>query len=199
LQLDLPNGLILQEITYGHPETFSKRGCYYFGRDDHRVRATEINLGNSYHIFITPLDDKEEMVTVVKNDIETFKINVHTYAFSGLVAAWGYQDHWVIEITTLDGIDIIQDGESQKLKNNYEQVCSFQTLSGKPFYFFKKSDLGYGVNYDGVEIHLDYDEIPCNDANENVDPVISRYQNMVHFFAKKDGNWTEVIIGAFNQ
>ena len=194
--LDLSNGLSLieyQDNYFDFPMVES--GCFYNSRD--RVHATEITLDNLYQVNIKSIDSQNELVTVLKDGKIVYEVNIRTSTYSGLLEAWGYQDHWVIEVVTANGIDIIQDGQSLKEKNHYEKVFAFQLLNNKPFYFFKKSGYGFGVNYNNNEIKLEYDDIPYYNAAPGSGGTIHQFQNMVLFYGVKNGAWHYALIGSF--
>jgi len=121
---------------------------------------------------------------------------------------WVYDDHWVLETAkiteTQQGNSVTDnavgrvsvDGQLLNDSRGYEEAFGFQTLNGRPFYFFKKQ-AKIGASYDGVEIPLDYDQVPhygCCSASE-LNP--HRYQDMVDFLAFRDGNWYYVEIGLY--
>ncbi|MFN8398741.1 MAG: hypothetical protein U0X74_01905 [Anaerolineales bacterium] len=170
-------------------------GCFYNFRD--RAHVTEINLDNHYQIITTPIDSENELVTVSKREKIIYKSKIRTSTYSGLLEAWGYQDHWVIEIVTANGVDIIQDGLSLKEKSNYQKVFAFQLLNDKPFYFFEKPDYGFGINYYNDEIQLEYDDIPYYNPAPGSGGTIYQFQNMVLFYGVKNGVWQQAIIGSF--
>ncbi len=68
-------------------------------------------------------------------------------------------------------------------------------MGGKPFYFFRRGGR-IGFSYEGQEVLLGYDRVPhyecCSGAELN--PVHA--ENMVAFFAQRDGKWYYVEIGA---
>ena len=101
----------------------------------------------------------------------------------------------VINIETLG--DIYQDGESLNAREGYEESFGFQTLSGRPFYFYQR-DGSLGYFYNGQEYPLGYDEIPhygcCSGAAYN--PIMAK--NMVAFYATKGEQLYYVEIGAFD-
>jgi hypothetical protein len=127
---------------------------------------------------------------------------------NNLRGLWTYSNHWVLEIArvTLDASSnevslepvgqIIQDGELLNERYGYDHAFGFQLMKGKPFFFFKRQDK-IGVSYDGHEVFLGYTQVPhyqcCSGAELN--PRIA--QNMVAFFAQRDGKWNYVEIGIF--
>jgi hypothetical protein len=206
-QFDLSNGLTLKEYHSTPNIEEHESGCRYAFRD--RAHITEITLSNSYRIVNEPIENLKEKVVVLRNGEEVFETKISQCVYSGLLEAWGYDNHWVIEFVTTDAgcamvpksdiIDIVRDGVSLKNENNYKSVFGFQLLAGKPFYFFKKHDNTFGVNYDGNEIELGYDDIPYSDPHPGLDKSIIQYQNIVVFSAEKDGVWSSVVIGVFNK
>jgi hypothetical protein len=126
-----------------------------------------------------------------------------------LQGLWVYSNHWVLEIVhvnqnissqneiSLDSLgQIIQDGELLNERYGYDDAFGFQLMNGKPFYFFKREGR-IGICYDNHEASLGYVQIPhyqcCSGAELN--PKIA--QNMVAFFAQRDGKWYYVEIGIF--
>ncbi len=122
---------------------------------------------------------------------------------------WTYSGHWVLETAYvrnhIDGNEvdsepsgqITVDGTLLNKKYGYEEAFGFQTLHGKPFYFFKKSGK-INVSYAGVNVATGYDEVHhygcCSAATLNPDV----YQNMVAFFARKGSAWYYIEIGVFD-
>jgi hypothetical protein len=91
---------------------------------------------------------------------------------------------------------IIKDGEDLNQRFGYQEMFGYQLLNGKPFYFFDQ-DGEIGISYDSQETYLGYEIIPhygcCSAAALNPRPA----QNMVSFFARKNGDWHYVEIGVF--
>ena len=204
LQIGLPSDLTLKEYQ-GEPDIDeSESGCRYEFRD--RVHTTEININSSFHIINESSQNSKEEVVVLNNGEEVF---ICQCTFTSLQEAWSYDGHWVIEFVTDDylmkdnsvrqHVDVVRDGISLKKERNYKEVFAFQLLAGKPFYFFKKHDNTFGVNFDGNEIELSYDDIRYDNplAVFGLDLSIFQYQNMVKFSAEKDGVWRSVVIGVF--
>ncbi len=123
---------------------------------------------------------------------------------------WTYNGHWVLETVgtsrqgeSQDGLEgagsgqIIRDEGSLNEKYGYEEAFGFQLIRGKPFYFFREEGR-IGFVYDGQEFMPGYSQIPhygcCSAAEMN--PIHA--ENMVAFFAQRDGRWYYVEIGVFN-
>ncbi|HSD84368.1 MAG TPA: hypothetical protein VLG46_10930 [Anaerolineae bacterium] len=116
-----------------------------------------------------------------------------------------YDDHWVLELAQrLDNPDstttfsgrVFVDGESLNDMYGYQESFGFQTIAGRPFYFYRR-DNQIGVAADGQEVPLQYDEVPhygCCSAGA-LNPRIAR--NMIAFFARRGDRWYYVEIGAF--
>jgi hypothetical protein len=128
---------------------------------------------------------------------------------SALQGLWAYANHWTLEIAHVTQIfsppnevslefygQIVQDGELLNERYGYDEAFGFQLMNGKPFYFFKR-DGRIGISYDSQEVPLGYAQIPhyrcCSGAEVN--PKIA--QNIVAFFAQRDGEWYYVEIGVF--
>ena len=105
---------------------------------------------------------------------------------------WVYAGHWILEVTG----QVIEDGQSLNERADYDETFGFQLLQGEPFYFFKKGS-AIGAVYAGQEIQLRYNEVPhygcCSPAELN--PISA--ENMLAFFAQRDGRWYYVEIGVF--
>ena len=150
-------------------------------------------------------------VTLTRNGHKIYKISIgHGSPIDGLRGLWTYDDHWALETAYVtertEGNTIYSDAVGQVtvdgvLLNNqsgYEEAFGFQTIHGKPFYFFKREGK-INASYNRVEIQLGYDEIPhygcCSGATLNP----SMFQNMVAFFARKGETWYYAEIGVFGQ
>jgi hypothetical protein len=153
----------------------------------------------------------EGWVTLTRAGKEIYKISIGQGSpINGLRGVWVYDNHWALETANVtertEGNTIYSDAVGQVavdgvLLNDqlgYEEAFGFQTIHGKPFYFFKR-DGKINASYDGVEIQLGYDEIPhygcCSAATLNP----SMFQNMVAFFARKGEAWYYAEIGVFGQ
>ncbi len=92
--------------------------------------------------------------------------------------------------------EIFEDGQSLNELHDYTESFNFQLMRGKPFYFFER-DGRVGIVYDGHEVPLGYDRVLhygcCSAGSLSPD----QYENMVGFFAVRDGKWYYVEIGAY--
>jgi hypothetical protein len=129
---------------------------------------------------------------------------------NALQGLWVYDSHWALEAAkisltqkensiTVNAVGrIVVDGQILNESLGYDEAFDFQTLNGRPFYFFKRNGK-VGASFDGVEIPLDYDKVPhygcCSAAELNP----RKYQDTVEFFATRDNNWYFVEIGVFGQ
>lgn len=128
---------------------------------------------------------------------------------SSVQGLWAYSNHWILEIAhvtqkispqneiSLETIgQIVEDGELLNERHGYDDAFGFQLMNGKPFYFFKR-DNRIDISYDDQEVPLGYAQIThygcCSGAELN--PRIA--QNMVAFFAQRDGDWYYVEIGVY--
>ena len=114
--------------------------------------------------------------------------------------------HWMLETAFIDrkmndgGIDdqgigqLVEDGTLINKKYGYQAAFNFQTLGGKPFYFFQripslKSAPTIDAWYNSQIIPLGYDQIPhygCADASA-LNP--RGWPNRLVFFAQKGQTW----------
>ncbi len=123
-----------------------------------------------------------------------------------LQGLWTYGEHWALEVLSTErsfpapGVisdeatgEIYVDGISLNQSKLYEESFGFQTIDGRPFYFFKR-DGQIGIWFDGQETPLGYTEIPhyncCSSAVLNP----RSYQNNVAFFARSGEKWYYVEI-----
>jgi hypothetical protein len=118
-----------------------------------------------------------------------------------------YDDHWVLELAQrVEGAEatvyfsgrVFVDGSSLNNRYGYQESFGFQTIAGRPFYFFERDDK-IGIVYDGAEVALQYDGVPhygCCSAG-TLNPRVAR--NMLAFFAWRGERWYYVEIGAFDE
>lgn len=121
-----------------------------------------------------------------------------------------YDNHWVLELAQEKAIppnqevdsffkgEIFVDGQSLNDLYGYEESYGFQTIHGRPFYFYKR-DGKIGVSYDGQEIALGYDGVwhygCCSGGALN--PRMA--QNIIGFFAWRGDQWYYTEIGVFDR
>jgi hypothetical protein len=142
-------------------------------------------------------------VIVTNDDQEIYRIAI---GVGGPITALRhlrvYDGHWVLETAYVSEDanysargQITEDGILLNDEYNYEEAFGFQTINGKPFYFFKR-DQKINAWYDGQEISLGYDRIPhygcCSYAELN--PYA--WQNRVDFFGLSGKTWYLVQIGS---
>jgi hypothetical protein len=121
-----------------------------------------------------------------------------------------YDDHWVFEIAkaktppsnnqdvdSFFSSEIFVDGQSLNDHHGYEESYGFQTLHGRPFYFYKRESK-IGIFYDGQETDLGYDGLLhygcCSSSALN--PRMA--QNIIGFFARGGDQWYYTEIGVFD-
>ncbi len=113
-----------------------------------------------------------------------------------------YDNHWVLELAGRLAPDVFPgrifiDGKSIDALYGYDQSFGFQTIQGRPFYFYERNEK-VGISYDGHQIPLGYDGVShygcCSGAELN--PRIA--QNMIAFFAWRGAQWYYVEVGVFN-
>lgn len=122
---------------------------------------------------------------------------------------WAYADHWTLEVAHLtekrsfdNNLDydvrgeVIQDGIPLNRQHGYEESFGFQLIKGEPFYFFRKQGR-LGISYADREIMLGYTQIPHDECCSASALNPKSAENMVAFFAQRDGVWYYVEIGVF--
>jgi hypothetical protein len=204
---ELPGGLLLFEFAYVWPppgeevaerELLVSQGGNWYPYIN--MVAPDILLDNSIRVFGEQLDqEKWRIVVSAQGEVlyETLAINMSGYA--GLLSAWGYEDHWAIEIVPYQNaqpeqalVDIIIDGESLQQEYGFSEVHSFQLLGNRPLFFYRDNE-DVGIVYDGRIIPLEYDSIflrifPSLEGS----PV--PYVNLVVFWADRNDVSCEVYI-----
>lgn len=117
-------------------------------------------------------DESQSWVTLSRDGAEIYRIETGpAYPITHLQGLWVYDAHWVLEtvrVTThsegnLETADVVGqisvDGVLLNDRPGYSELFGFQTIAGRPFYFYNR-DGQIGFSYDGVETALDYDRIP---------------------------------------
>jgi len=133
-------------------------------------------------------------INVTRNGEEIFRTNAGEISpIEPLRGLWTYDNHWVLE-TNLFLADkpfngqIFVDGESLNQQNGYQESFNFQTINGRPFYFFRR-DGKVDAWFNGQEIYLGYDDVPhylcCSDSGFNP----KARQGAVLFFGIKGDKW----------
>ena len=183
---------------------------------------TSCTVGNSFGLCVTLgsdqlfategwTDPNDGDVIVTRNGQQVYKVSVGSASpVTALRGLWAYDDHWAVEtalvnnqqsgneVTAFATGQVAVDGSSLNDQLGYEEAFGFQTLGGKPFYFFQREGK-IDANYAGVEIPLGYDEIThynCCSAS-SLNPTI--YPNLVTFFGRKGETWYYAEIGVFGQ
>jgi len=143
----------------------------------------------------------EGCINVTRNGEEIFQTDAGGISpIEPLRGLWTYDNHWVLETNLfLDDQpfngQIFVDGEALNEQNGYEESFNFQTINGRPIYFFRRNEK-VDAWFDGKEIPLDYDEVPhylcCGDSGLNP----KARQGAVLFFGNKNDHWYFVQIAA---
>lgn len=150
----------------------------------------------------------KELVGVTRNGKVIFSvINESPGVTSDFRVLATYGNHWVLELAGRLAPDVFPgrifvDGKSINALNGYDESFGFQTIDGRPFYFYERNKK-IGISYYGHEIPLGYDSVPhygCCTGGE-LNPQIAR--NMIAFFAWRGANWRSakwyyVEVGVFN-
>lgn len=146
--------------------------------------------------------DDEIILSVPAGDL------THPAVMDPVFGVWVHGEHWYMEMAhsayetdgnIFKGItlgEIFRSGDSLSQLFGYDETFGFQILAGEPFYFFKK-DGEFGLNYAEEEVMLGFDEIAhhycCGFGVYNP----AHYEDMVAFFASKDGVRYYVEAGGF--
>jgi hypothetical protein len=150
-------------------------------------------------------------VVVTRNGEKIYQVGVGSASpITALRGLWTYDDHWVVETAQfregqLEGEiwspavgQVAVDGASLNDQLGSEAVFGFQTLAGRPFYFFEREGK-FDASYDGIDIALGYDEIPhynCCSASA-LNP--RSHPNLVTYYGRKGEAWYYGEIGVFGQ
>jgi hypothetical protein len=118
-----------------------------------------------------------------------------------LQGLWTYDGHWALEVllATPDVWrgNIYLDGQLLNDLYGYEEAFGSQLLAGKFFYFYLK-DGGIGAAYDEGQVDLGYSQVPhyrcCSESIINPQQA----EDMVAFFAEREGAWYYVELGRFD-
>jgi hypothetical protein len=117
-----------------------------------------------------------------------------------LQGLWTYDGHWALEILLATPDEwkgqLYVDGQLLNDLRGYEEAFGSQLLGGKLFYFYQRDGV-IGINYDGQESDLGYSQVPhygCCSASA-LNP--QQAEDMLAFFAERDGSWFYVELGKF--
>ena len=135
---------------------------------------------------------------VQRNGTEIYRISTGPASpLESLRGLWSYDNHWVLEVAPItekkignNGIEVdtkgqlVEDGRSLNNQYGYEEAFNFQTLGGRPFYFFQKNGK-IDAWYDGQVVPLGYDAIShygcCSAAQRNP----RMFTNLIVFFGSR--------------
>jgi len=167
-----------------------------------KVLTARTNIDSITDATVEVRLDDEVILSVPAGDL------THSAGMDAVFGVWVHGDHWYMEMahveyetdgnitkgTTLG--EIFRSGESLSQMYGYDETFGFQILAGEPFYFFKKGD-EVGLNYAGDEVMLGFDEVArhycCAFGVYNP----RHYENMVSFFASREGKRYYVEAGVF--
>lgn len=146
-------------------------------------------------------EDSGNYILVTRNGKEIFRTDAGGISpMPSLQNLWTYDNHWVLE-TNLFLADkpfngqVFLDGVSIGQQNGYDEVFNFQTINGRPFYFFRQNGK-VDAWFDGQVIPLGYDDVQhyvcCADSWFNP----KAFEGAVLFFGVKDNTWYFVRLGA---
>jgi hypothetical protein len=160
-------------------------------------------LGNDrFTAWVDETEPEAGYVVVVRNEEQVARIPTGALigAIPGLWGLWACDGHWAVETAWVDVVQsgnvftstatgqVVVDGVSLNDAFGYDETFSFQTLGGKPFYFFERQGV-VGASYDGVDVPLGFDEVPhllcCSAGAFNPEA----HPNLVTFYGRKGDTW----------
>lgn len=166
----------------------------------------------SEHEFTGPLFIDNELASINRvpkgnrqiniGDIENYEIRIdqktiysfqvileNTYMINNFI---NYKGKWILEYQD----NVIINGENIGKKNGYDKIFNYRILKDKPFYFFKK-DGKVHISYNGEILSNSYDEVIHNKGSEPAVCNVRSNDDMIWFFALKDGFWYFVEAGIY--
>lgn len=152
--------------------------------------------------WVDESDPAAGYVIVARNDEQVARVPVGATggAIPSLWGLWAYDGHWAVETAWVDVVQsgnvftstatgqVVVDGISPNDELGYDETFGFQTLGGKPFYFFEHQAT-VEASYGGVDIPLGFDEVLhllcCSAAAFNP----GAHPNVVTFYGRKGDTW----------
>ncbi|MGD9819189.1 MAG: hypothetical protein AB7V04_10890, partial [Desulfomonilaceae bacterium] len=166
-----------------------------------KVLSAKTVIQNSIATVEVLLDD-EVVLSVPVGDL------TYSAAMDAVFGVWVHGEDWYMEMAHVayetegnifKGItqgEIFRSGESLSQLFGYDETFGFQILAGEPFFFFNKGG-EIGLNYAGEEMLLGFDEVAhhycCGFSIYNP----AHFENMVAFFASREGKRYYVEAGVF--
>lgn len=153
-------------------------------------------------LVASPDDPMRSIARLYRGDEEIFAADAGLPSPAlPLQSLWSYDGHWALELLYSDAETwagrVFVDGEMLNAVRGYDEAFGFQLLAGRPFYFFRREG-SVGFSYDGGEADLGYDDVVhyrcC--AESVLNPV--QAEEMVGFFAAREGTWYYVELGRFD-
>jgi hypothetical protein len=205
------DGLTQAEVLQKHAslwvDNLPPNAYYSVGMGDLWVMQGNDRLEAAYG----PGENGQETAQVTRNGMVIFsKLIIPPGVTSEYRVLDVYDNHWVLELAKEKSIppntqlvdssfagEIFLDGQSLNVIHGYEESYGFQTIHGKPFYFYKR-DGKIEISYDGQEIALGYDGVShygcCSGGALN--PRMA--QSIIGFFAWRGTQWYYTEIGVFD-
>ena len=166
-----------------------------------KVLSAKTVIQNSIATVEVLLDD-EVVLSVPVGDL------TYSAAMDAVFGVWVHGEHWYMEMAHVEyetegnvtkGItlgEIYRSGESLSQFFGYDETFGFQILAGEPFFFFNKGG-EIGLNYAGEEVLLGFDEVSYHNCCGFSLYNPTHYENMVAFFASREGKRYYVEAGVF--
>ncbi len=115
------------------------------------------------------------------------------YTWADTQTSGAARQHWALQ---MDG-RVIMDGKDLNQANGSSEIFGWQLINGQPFYFYAKNG-SYHLKYAGRDLPFSYDQI----VHGNTGPIAiynpGSTDNIVWFYALRDGLWYYVEVGDFN-
>lgn len=141
-----------------------------------------------------------DRLQVVENRRVIFGASIAPGSAGVVRGFWNWDGSWVLEL--VDRADsgpvgsVFVNGEPLRDRLNAEEVFGWWLLDGKPFFFFRRDGL-VQISYAGEILEPAFERVFPYDCCGETAFAIQGDQNMVWFYAQKDGRWYIVEAGVY--
>ena len=150
------------------------------------------------------VNDQLVYADLVDEEIQVIDLNESKVLFSAKAAEsltaikgiWSWAGHWVLE--TADAVYI--NGLNLNQAENKAEIFHWRLIDDLPFYFYteSKGDLPYGIHFAGEDLsEYRYETIVHGNFGEPAAFNPASNENMVWFYAARDGFWYYVEAGVY--
>lgn len=205
------NGLTIEEYPIISTSVDSPGWFEFFQRIPKAVLDKRRSVrGNSTGIWSYSMVINGKQVKLIEGTVETpfslnsqaqvsvdgkivYHYNLLPYAGNSHIYRLGSDDnHWVLEVNGM----LVVDGKIINQEKGYSEVFDWLLLNGKPFYFYVWDGKTY-LSYDGQTLPLVYDRVFHKACCEPAAFNVGSNDQMVWFYAVKNGTWHYVELGAY--